>query len=600
MKTLINLIESEIREAFAACGYEKRFGAAAVSNRPDLCQYQCNGALPAAKEYKKKPIDIANEVAERLSGNKMFGKLEAVMPGFINITLDDSFLLSYLGQMAADERLGFERISDETVIVDYGGPNVAKPLHVGHLRSAVIGESIKRILRFCGCNAIGDVHLGDWGLQMGLIITELKKRQPHLPYFDDSYTGEYPKEPPFTISELEEIYPYANQYSKDHPEYKEEARHATAMLQDKHRGYYALWQHILNVSVTDLKRNFDNLNVSFELWKKESDAQEYIPEMISDMKQKGHAHLSEGALVVDVAEEGDTKEMPPCILLKADGATLYASTDLATMVERMEKYSPGQIVYLTDKRQDLYFEQIFRAARKTGIVPDATRLVHIGFGTVNGKDGKAFKTRDGGVMRLENLIEDIVDAVYKRIMENRGVSGDEARKTARMVGIAALKYGDLSNQAVKDYVFDIDRFSSFEGNTGPYILYTMVRIKSILSKYAELAGKDVSEINAPAAGSVLCGSRRGEEIPESERNLVLTAVKFPDTMKATAAELAPNKLCQYIYELANNFNSFYHENRIIAEENKEKQSEWIALIGVVLKILELCIDMLGFEAPEKM
>ncbi len=590
MKKLIDMIAEELMQAFEQSGYDRKFGMVTISNRPDLCQYQCNGALAAAKLYKKAPIMIANEVVELVKQNEAFEKIEAIMPGFINITLNAAYIADYLNAMKQTEQYGCERTSSpKTIVIDYGGPNVAKPLHVGHLRSAVIGESIKRISRFLGHNVIGDVHLGDWGLQMGLIITELKKRQPELVYFDENYTGEYPKEAPFTISELEEIYPAANEYSKSHPEYKEEAKNATFLLQNGNRGYGALWNHILNVSVADLKNNYDNLNISFDLWKKESDAQPYIPDMIAYLKENNYTRISEGALVVDVKEETDTKEIPPCMILKSDGATLYNTTDLATMVERRKLFNPDAITYIVDKRQELYFETVFRCAKKTKLLDDEVKLTFLGFGTMNGKDGKPFKTRDGGVMRLENLIKSISDAVYDKIMENRDMAEEEARNIAKKVGLAALKYGDLSNQAAKDYIFDIDRFISFEGNTGPYILYTIVRIKSILAKYAEMAG------NTQQDGGAILGS----DIP-SEINLMLEVSKFNEVMEYSFEENAPHKICQYIYDIANEFNSFYHENKIIAQEDKTKQQSWIALITLVQGILETCIDLLGFDAPDRM
>lgn len=589
MKKIIDIIAEEIKQAFVEKGYDSQYGMVTLSNRPDLCQYQCNGALAAAKVYKKAPIMIANEVVETLRINKTFDKIEAIMPGFINITLNSGFLSDYLNNMKKEEQYGCEKSQNpKTIVIDYGGPNIAKPLHVGHLRSAIIGESIKRISRFAGHNVIGDVHLGDWGLQMGLIITELKKRQPDLVYFDDNYTGEYPVEAPFTISELEEIYPAANEYSKAHPEYKEEAKNATVLLQSGKPGLMALWNHILNVSITDLKKNYENLNVNFDLWKKESDAQPFIPDMIAYMKENNYTRISEGALVVDVKEETDTKEIPPCMILKSDGATLYNTTDLATIVERVKLFQPDAITYVVDKRQELYFEQVFRCAKKTKLVDTNVKLTFLGFGTMNGKDGKPFKTRDGGVMRLENLIKSINDEVYNKMMENREMSEEEAKAIAKKVGLAALKYGDLSNQASKDYVFDIDRFISFEGNTGPYILYTIVRIKSILNKYKEISGENVnpSEIHASAINS--------------ETTLMLEAAKFSDVVEHAFTENAPHKVCQYVYDLSNAFNSFYHENKIIAEEDKAKQKSWIALITLVQGILETCIDLLGFDAPDRM
>lgn len=589
MKKIIELLNAEVKEAFEKAGYEKEFGTVTLSNRPDLCQYQCNGALAAAKKFKKAPIMIANDVVALLESSETFGEITAIMPGFINIKVSDAFLASYVNEMNQDERFGCEKTENpRKVIVDYGGPNIAKPLHVGHLRSAIIGESIKRIGKFMGDEMIGDVHLGDWGLQMGLIITELKKRQPELVYFDENYTGEYPEEAPFTISELEEIYPYANAYSKEHPEYREEAMNATFLLQSGRRGYKALWNHILNVSISDLKRNYENLNVSFELWKKESDAQPYIPDMVKYLKDNGYAYISEGALVVDVKEETDTKEVPPCMILKSDGSSLYNTTDLATMVERRKLFHPDAITYVVDKRQELYFTQVFRCAKKTKILDEDTKLTFLGFGTMNGKDGKPFKTRDGGVMRLENLIKEIDDAVYEKVMSNRDISEEEAREIAKVVGLAAIKYGDLSNQASKDYVFDLDRFTSFEGNTGPYILYTIVRIKSILTKYK-------NEI-----GQLPVGATIKPAFNDSERDLMLGIVKFNEVIQNAYQENAPHKVCQYIYELSNAFSKFYHETKIISEENKEQQNSWITLISLTEAILNQCIDLLGLEAPERM
>lgn len=589
MKKMIDLLNAEVQEAFAKAGYDESFGAVTLSNRPDLCQYQCNGALAAAKKFKKAPIMIANDVVALLEGSETFGEIAAIMPGFINIKVSDVFLAAYVNDMHEDERYGCEKTENpKKVIIDYGGPNIAKPLHVGHLRSAIIGESIKRIGRYMGDEMIGDVHLGDWGLQMGLIITELKQRQPELVYFDDGYTGEYPEEAPFTISELEEIYPYANAYSKEHPEYREEAMNATYLLQNGKRGYMALWNHILNVSISDLKRNYENLNVSFELWKKESDAQPYIPDMVAYLKDNNYAYISEGALVVDVKEETDKKEIPPCMILKSDGSSLYNTTDLATMVERRKLFHPDEIIYVVDKRQELYFTQVFRCAKKTKILDKDTKLTFLGFGTMNGKDGKPFKTRDGGVMRLENLIKEIDDAVYEKVMSNREMSEEEAREIAKIVGLAAIKYGDLSNQASKDYVFDLERFTSFEGNTGPYILYTIVRIKSILNKYKE-------EVGAIPTGAAILPA-----FNDSERDLMLELVNFNEVIYIAYEENAPYKLCQYIYELSNAFSRFYHETKIISEENKEQQSSWIALISLTQDILNQCINLLGLKAPERM
>ena len=586
MKEILQQIKEEVVKGFTEAGYDEKYAMVTLSNRPDLCQFQCNGAMAAAKEYKKAPIAIANEVVEKLVANAMFSKCEACPPGFINMNLSDEFIAGFVSGMAADtERFGVDKVATpKKVMIDYGGPNVAKPLHVGHLRSAIIGESIKRTARFIGDEVIGDVHLGDWGLQMGLIITELKLRKPELVYFDENYDGEYPTEPPFTISELEEIYPCASGKSKEDEAYKEAALRATYELQHGRKGYQALLSHILNVSVTDLKRNYEKLDVTFDLWKGESDAQPYIPDMVQKMKDDGFAYISEGALVVDVKEETDTKEVPPCMILKSDGASLYNTTDLATMVWRMKDYNPDSIIYVVDKRQELYFTQVFRCAKKTGIVPADKNLYFVGFGTMNGKDGKPFKTRQGGVMRLEYLLQEVEDKMLEKIKENGTMNEEDAVKTAQIVGLSAVKYGDLSNQASKDYIFDIDRFTSAEGNTGPYILYTIVRCKSILAK----AGVDSVD------GAILPAHS------DSERGLQLELTKFMAALTSAYEDMAPHKICAYIYDLANAFNRFYHDTKILAEEDEATKASYLKLLVLTRSVLEKSIDLLGFNAPERM
>ena len=588
MKTLLDLITIEMKAAFRAAGYGEELAKVTLSNRPDLCEYQCNGAMAGAKAYRKAPFMIAEDVVSHLADSGCFESAEAVKPGFINLKLSPAYSAEYLNEMAADSKMGVEAEREpRTIMIDYGGPNVAKPLHVGHLRSAIIGESVKRIARFKGNKVIGDIHLGDWGYQMGLIITELRKRKPELPYFDERFDGEYPEEAPFTIGELEEIYPTASAYAKEHEDYREEALHATYLLQNGHRGYRAVWNHIMNVSVADLKKNYEKLNVEFDLWKGEADAQKYIPDMVQRLKEEGYAHYDNGALVVDVQEESDNKEVPPCMILKSDGAALYDTTDLATLVQREQDYHPDEVIYVVDKRQELHFIQVFRCAKKTGIVGEDTKLTFLGFGTMNGKDGKPFKTREGGVMRLENLIREIDEEMYKKIMDNRTVEEAEAKRTAEIVGLAAIKYGDLSNQASKDYIFDVDRFTSFEGNTGPYILYTIVRIKSILNKYQENGGS-LEGLKILPAESVY------------EKALMLQVLKFNDVIDTVYEETAPHKICAYIYELANEFNKFYHETKILSEEDEKKKSGYIALLSLAKRVLETCIDLLGFEAPERM
>ncbi|MBR2421945.1 MAG: arginine--tRNA ligase [Oscillospiraceae bacterium] len=583
MEKILNIITAKMQQAFADAGYDASFGRVTVSNRPDLCEYQCNGALAAAKQYKCAPIQIAKAVAEKLDAAD-FSMVDAVMPGFINLKLSDAFLCRYLEEMRTADGFGVQKLgARKTIVVDYGGPNVAKPLHIGHLRSAIIGESLKRLYKFFGYNTIGDIHLGDWGLQMGLIITELQERQPDLCYFDPDYTGEYPQEAPFTISELEEIYPAASAKKKEDADFADRAHTATFELQSGRRGYRAIWEHIMKLSVADMTRIYNNLNVHFESWLGESDADPYIPAMIQDFKDKGLAVESEGALVIPVAEETDKKEVPPCILVKSDGSAIYATTDLATMVQRMQDFKPDEMLYITDKRQALHFEQVFRAAKKGGILPAGFPVSHLGFGTMNGKDGKPFKTRDGGVMRLEQLIADMTEFVRAKVVENKIVEESEVDATTAKIALAALKYGDLSNQPTKDYVFDMDRFAAFEGNTGPYILYTIVRVKSILAKYG--AWENLP-IQVPANSYA--------------KDLMLAITKFAPAMESALSSSAPNLVCAYIYELAGCVNKFYHETRILTEENAELKAGYISLIGLAKNILEACIDILGFSAPEKM
>ena len=599
MKTILDILTEKFSTAFEKAGYAAEYGRCVVSNRPDLCEFQCNGAMAAAKAYKKAPIKIAQEVVELLPDDQSFKSVEAIAPGFINIILSERILNSYINEMAVSEKNGFEpKSTDKTAVIDYGGANVAKPLHVGHLRPAIIGESVKRLLAFDGYKTIGDAHLGDWGTPIGLIFTEMQVRNPSLVFFDENYTGEYPAECPVTLKELEKIYPYASAKSKEDEEYRARARQAVFELQQGRRGYRALWERIMDISRADLKKNYeDNLNVHFELWYGESDADPYIVPMIEDMKKQGIARISEGALVVDVKEESDNKEMPPCMLLKSDGAVGYDSTDLATIVQRMKDFSPNKIIYVVDKRQGLHFEQVFRAVRKAGIVGDDTELIFLGNGTMNGKDGKPFKTRDGGVLRLEALVQDVRDHVAEK-MADRDLSDEEKNEIARKVGLAALKYGDLSNAATKDYIFDIDKFTSFEGNTGPYILYTMVRIKSILEKYSQVTGSDTKEVLSKAAtGAYKLTVPDGND---SEKKLKLQIAMFSEAMAQAVAELAPHKVCSFLFELSNTFNSFYHENKIVAEENEDKRNGFIALICLTLKQLETGIDLLAIEAPEKM
>ncbi len=573
MEKIISIIERDIKAAMAEMGLDESYARATISNRPDLCEYQCNGCLAAAKAAHRNPMELAQEVAQKLKDNSNFESVEAAKPGFINIRLSKGLLSSYIREISNKHHYGIETAKAQRIIVDYGGANVAKPLHIGHLRSAIIGESLKRLGAYMGNDMIGDVHLGDWGLQMGLIIEELKAR------------GRADED--FTIGELEEIYPAASAKAKEDETFREAAHEATRQLQEGYAPYIAIWKHIMDISKADLKKNYDTLDVHFELWKGESDVQYIIPGMVDDMLGRGIAYESQGAVVVDVAQDGDPKEIPPCLIRKSDGAALYATSDLATLVEREREYAPDGYIYISDNRQDMHYTQFFRVARKAGIVPEEHFLVHIGFGTMNGADGKPFKTRAGGVMRLEQLIADVNEKVYERILEGREVTQDEARETAKIVGLAAIKYGDLSNQATKDYVFDIDRFTSFEGNTGPYILYTIVRIKSILAKYASQGGTYGFEDIADSAS-------------DGEKRLELALVRFNDVMEGAWRDLAPHKICQYIYEVSEAFNSFYHETKILTEPDEKRRKSYLAKIDITKGILTDCIGVLGIQAPDRM
>lgn len=588
MKKILDQITEVMETAFTEAGYDKAYAKVVLSKRPDLCDYQCSGAMAARARYGLPPMEIAEKVTKALPQTELIKSAEAVRPGFINLKISDQALAHYLEEMKADTELSVEKTADpKRIVIDYGGPNVAKPLHVGHLRSAIIGESIKRIGRRMGHEVIGDIHMGDWGLQMGLILAEMQERKPDLPYFDPEYTGEYPKEAPFTISELEEIYPFASAKQKQDEAFRAKALFCTHELQEKRRGYYALWKKIMEISVADLKKNYARLGVAFDLWKAESDAQPFIPGMLDKIRKLGLSHEDQGAVIVEVKKEEDKREIPPLILLKSDGASLYTTTDLATIVDRMQSMDPDEIIYVVDKRQDLHFIQVFRTARLAELVKKDTRLTFLGFGTMNGKDGKPFKTREGGVMRLERLISEIEEEMYKKIIQNRSVKETkDAKKTAEIVGLSAIKYGDLSNQAAKDYVFDVDRFTSFEGNTGPYILYTIVRIKSILSRFRAEGGR-IGETILPADSA-------------EEKELQLLISRYNSEIENAWEERAPHKICAYIYELSNVFNRFYHETAILKEERSEQKQSWITLLDLTRQVLEDAIDLLGFEAPERM
>ncbi len=573
----------------ADLGYDAQYGEVVLSNRPDLSQFQCNGALAAAKRYSRKPRELADEIAGRLQADARFQEVTVAGPGFINLTLTDAFLVEQISAVLLDPRFGCPTVAQpQRIVVDYGGANVAKAMHIGHLRTAIIGESLKRLTKFIGHHTIGDVHLGDWGLQMGQVIAELTDRHPEWIYFDASFSGPYPTESPVTIADLDEVYPVASQRAKTNPDFMEAARQATLELQGRRPGYYALWQHLRDVSVAELQRDYHDLNVHFDLWMGESDVQELIEPLVARLREQGFAHESEGALVVDVTLPDDNREIPPLLLVKSDGAMLYSTTDLATVEQRVEELSADHVMYVVDQRQSLHFEQIFRTSYKCGIAPERVGLEHLGFGTMNGSDGKPFKTRAGGTMKLRYLIDMVTEKARERLAEVQAAEGypaAEKEEIARMVGVSTLKFADLSNQRTQNYVFDLDRFSAFEGRTGPYLLYTAVRTKSILRKAHE-EGMAIGPLQAPT--------------DEIERALLLKLTEFPDMVEAAFAQRMPHHLCEYVYTLATAFNRFYHEHYILVETDAAQRASWLALAQATVDMVILVLDLLGIEVPERM
>jgi arginyl-tRNA synthetase len=573
--------------AFAAEGLPAELGLVQASDRPDLAQFQCNGALPAAKMQKANPRAIAEKIAARLRSDPIFAKVEVAGPGFINLDLTDAALAERIGAMATDERLGAPQAGKgQKLVIDFGGPNVAKPMHVGHLRSAIIGDSLQRLFRANGWRVVSDVHLGDWGLQMGQLISEIGHRGIAPVYFDAAYKGPYPDESPVSMEDLEELYPAAAAVCKADPQRLEEARQATAELQAGRPGYRALWQHFVRVSEQGLTREYASLGVKFDLWKGEASVDPLIPPMIERLKTSGIAVMSQGALIVPVAEPADKKELPPLILVKSDGAVTYATTDLATILDRVQSEDPDLILYVVDQRQHGHFEQVFRAWRKARWNGKAA-LEHAGFGTMNGPDGKPFKTRAGGVMKLYDLIAMTTAEAEARLNEQglaENYPAEERAGIARMVGLAALKFADLSNHRITDYIFDLGRFSRFEGRTGPYLQYAAVRIQSI-SRRAQAEGRASS---LPAVRS-----------PE-ERRLALHLLSLPDAMSAAEHKRAPNVLCDYAFVLAQEFSRFYTEHHILSETDAALRAARLGLCELTLKTLTKVLDLLGIEVPARM
>ena len=581
-------LSSLVGAAFAAEGYDPSYGAVRVSDRPDLAQFQCNGALAAAKQAKANPRAVGEKIAARLKSEILFADVSSAGAGFINMTLTDAALDMRTATLTTDAALGgWAAPSAETIILDFGGPNVAKPLHVGHLRAAIIGECLKRLLRFAGHKVIGDIHMGDWGLPMGQIIAEVKREQPGLPYFDAAFSGPYPDESPVSLDDLQRLYPQASNACKADPARAAEAREATAELQAGRPGYRALWKHFVDISKTAIKREYDDLGVSFDWWKGESDVDRLIAPMVDALRAQGLAVEDAGAIVMRVARADDKKEHPPLILYKSDGAVMYGTTDLATIIDRRDTAHPDRILYVVDGRQRDHFEQVFRASDLADIYPEK-RLEHLWFGTMNGKDGKPFKTRVGGVLKLRDLIDMVEERAAERLRENgfgEGYGAAEAADVARRIGLAALKFADLSNPRTSDYSFDLDRFMAFEGKTGPYLHYASVRVRSVLKK-AEAAG-------AGAPGPIRIGAAE-------ERELVLTLLQFGEAVKDSVARRLPHFLCEHAFNLAQAFSKFYAACRMVDEADAATRASRLSLASATGRQLDLVLTLLGMPAPEKM
>ncbi len=585
MRKITAILTEAVSDAFEACGYDRSLGTVSVSDRMDLCQFQCNGAFAGAKLYKKAPMVIAQELAQVMKNKAGFVKAEAVKPGFLNLTLTDEYLVSYVNEIVDDEHTGVPQAdAPETIVIDYGAPNVAKPLHIGHLRSAIIGEALKRLARETGRTVYADVHLGDWGTPMGLVIAEYSERHPEWACFKEDFDPQKDKVPVLDPDELNEVYPFASAKSKTDEEFKEKAHRITRELQNRRPGYYALWKEIVKASISDIKSNFEKLNVDFDLWYGESDSDAYIPELIQRLNDKGLLHESDGAMVVDVQEPDDKITIPPVIIKKSDNSSIYATTDLATIIQREHDFKPQRIWYIVDKRQSLHFVQVFRCARKAELVPKDTELKHLGFGTMNGSDGKPFKTREGGVMRLSELIKTAAEGALEKLSSSEYVVGDKTGE-AQKIGVAAIKFGDLCNQPSKDYVFDLNKFLSFDGKTGTYLLYTVTRINSILKK----AGIDYSE-----------KLKLNGIYTDAERELALLIALSAETYSKAFDEMAPCVLCDNAYNLASVFSRFYHDNRILGEEDEAKRSSWLALSLLTRRVITKQLDILAIDYVENM
>lgn len=581
--SFITKIEEDIKNIINELGYEIDNVVLSVSNRPDLGEYQINDAMKLAKKYGVNPREVATKIVEKLNEDSRFMNVNIAGAGFINLSISQDYLVQCMNKMIDNIDNNIDKQEEKTILLDYGGANVAKALHVGHLRSANIGEALKRLAKLLGINTLADAHLGDWGRPIGLVMLEIKKRNPNLPYFDENFTGEYPNISPVTNDDLMDLYPSASNKAKEDEEYMEEARIITAKFQNGDKGLMALWNHIMDVSKTDIKRIYDRLNTTFEIWNGESDADKYTPEMIQYLEQKGLVKDSQGAKIIEIKEEDDDHEVPPLLLVKSNGSASYETTDLACIWERVKNYNSDEIWYLTDARQALHFEQVFRAAKKSKIVNEDIKLEFIPFGTMNGSDGKPFKTRDGGVMKLEDLLDLAKEECEKKILSN--ITGEEREQIAETVGIAAVKYADLIPYRGTDYVFDINKFSDLDGKTGPYLLYSTIRMSSLLKK-AKNQGIDYSKINTIDS--------------EYDRNIMLNLLNLPIALTKSYESKSLNDITDYIYNLTSSYNKFYSENRVLDQGNNSIRESWLALTNLVLKVNLCLLDVLGIKCPDKM
>lgn len=578
-------LKQDLKEIVKNAGYEVENLALEISNRRDLGEYQLNDAMQLAKTYKQNPREIASKIVAELEKDYRFTNINIAGPGFINISLSEEYAKEILNKMNEDIYSNIDKQKEKTVIIDFGGANVSKALHVGHLRSANLGEALKRLGRLLGYKVLGDAHLGDYGRPLGLVILEIKKMHPTLPFFDENYTGNYDEvELPITNEDLEKIYPLASLKSKEDETYLEEAREITVKIQKHQRGYYDIWKKVVEISKKDIKEVYSRLNVEYDLWLGESDAIEYFDELNKIFESKNILKDSEGAKIVEVAREDDKAPIPPLLFIKSNQSISYETTDLATILQRKREFNADEIWYCVDGRQELHFEQVFRAARKAGIVDEDTKLEFVGFGTMNGKDGKPYKTRDGGIMTLKNLINIVNEETLKRINPET-VREEEREEVANTIAIAALKYADFLPYRSTDYVFEVEKFADLEGKTGPYLLYSTIRMKSLLNKaiFQSIAYNEIKVLNG-----------------EIEKDLVLTLLYLPELLNKTLESKSMNEIADYLYKLTSIYNKFYSEHRVLAEEDKELQESWLVLTKIVYTVNVLLLNVLGIEVPDKM